>query len=77
MTIEKLEYVVEMVNECKDSHNPVDTVWEYTNAGNKKQMYAIFTTVCYCDIFESPYVLNPKLIYRMGEFINDYSYLNG
>jgi len=76
MTIYKIEHVVEMVEESKGTSNPVQFVWEYTNANNNKPMFAVFTFTCYCDIYESPAVLNPVCIYENGRFAYKYAYLN-
>jgi hypothetical protein len=77
MTVEKIENVIGMVEELRRTHNPVVSVWEYTHLYCNRVMFAVFTTACYCDIYESPYVLNPKLIFRSGKFMGSYVYLNG
>lgn len=77
MIVERIENVIRIVEELIGTHNPVVGVWEYTHAYSKRFMYAIFTAACYCDIYESPYVLNPKRIFRFGKFIGYYAYLNG
>jgi len=71
MTIHEIATVVELVNETE-----IDTVWEYQNAMNHKTMFAAFICSEHCDIHISPAVLNPKLIYRNGKFIDDYIHLN-
>lgn len=76
MTIYEIDNVIEMVEECRGTNNPVATVWEYVNVGNKQTMYAVFTSACYNDIYESPYVWMPKCIYIQETWIGDYEYLN-
>jgi len=76
MTIEKEEYMKELVDEMNSTGMPVATVWEYVNAMNKKKMFAVFAATQSCDIFQSPVVLEPKLIYEQGKFINGYEHLN-
>ena len=76
MTIYNIDHVIEMIEECEGTNNPVDTVWEYVNAGNKQTLYAVFSKACYNDIHESPYVENPVLIWQDNEWLGEYSYLN-
>lgn len=76
MTVDTIERLKELVDEVAGTSTAIVSAWEYTNAYNTKVMYAAFTKACYCDIFESPAVLHPKLIYRSGRFIKDYDYLN-
>lgn len=76
MTIYNIDNVIAMIEECECTSNPVDTVWEYVNAGNNKTMYAVFTKACYNDIYESPYVLSPVLIWQDGVWLGEFSYLN-
>lgn len=76
MTINEIRHVVEMIEECKGTSNPVDTVWEYTNVYNHEIMYAVFTKACYNDIHSSPAVDTPTCIFRDGKFIGGFTYLN-
>ena len=76
MTIYEIDNVIEMVEECKDTNNPVATIWEYTNVGDNKMMFAVFTEACYNDIYDSPYVKNPVCIYEQETWLGDYEYLN-
>ena len=76
MTVYTIETVFDVIVEMQEHHINIGSVWEYTNAGNNKKMFAIFTVSQCCDIHDNPYVNNPKLIWTEGKFINDYSYLN-
>lgn len=77
MTVEKIEYVIGMIEECRGTSCPVASVWEYTHKLTGKQLYAVFTTACYCDIGDSPYVESPFTIYCDGKWLGKYDYLNG
>lgn len=76
MTVDTIERLKDLVDEVAGTSSQVVSAWEYTNAYNNQVMFAAFTPACVCDIFESPAVLNPKLIFRSGRFIGDYEYLN-
>ena len=76
MTVDTIERAKAVVDEFNSTRNKVVTVWEYVHVISQETLYAVFTQACYCDIFESPYVFRPKLIYRSGHFIGDYAYLN-
>ena len=76
MTVDTIERLKALVDEVRGTSQEIVSAWEYTNAYNHKIMYAAFTLSCLCDIFESPAVFNPKLIYRSGKFMKWYEYLN-
>jgi len=76
MTVYTIETLKELVEECRGRSDEIVSAWKYVNAYNEKTMFAAFTASCYCDIFESPAVLRPKLIYRSGKFIGEYMFLN-
>ena len=76
MTVDTIVRLKALVDEVAGTSNRIVSAWEYTNAFNHKIMFAAFTPVCLCDIFESPAVLRPKLIYRSSKFIGRYEYLN-
>ena len=76
MTVDTIERLKELVDEVAGTPGCIVSAWEYTNAYNNRVMFAAFTMACNCDIFESPAVLRPKLIYRSGRFIGEYDYLN-
>ena len=76
MTVDTIERLKALVDEGHGTGLWIVSAWEYTNAFNNEVMFAAFTPVCLCDIFESPAVLRPKLIYRSGRFIGKYKYLN-
>jgi len=76
MTIDTIIRVKDVIDEIDAGGGYVVSVWKYVNAMNDKVMFALFTNSCYCDIFESPAVLRPKLIYRSGVFIGEYKFMN-
>ena len=76
MTVDTLKRLKDLVDEVQGTRQEIVSAWEYTNIMSEKVMFAAFTASCYCDIFESPAVTRPKLIYRSGRFIRDYAYLN-
>lgn len=76
MTVDTIDRLRALVNETDGTLTQIVSAWEYRNVYNHKIMFAAFTACCYCDIFESPAVVNPKLIYRSGRFIGKYEYLN-
>lgn len=76
MTIYELNNLVSLIKECKDTGIEIVKVYVYTNANNKQVMFAAFTRVDYNDIYESPSVENPVLIYHHNQFIGEYEYLN-
>jgi len=76
MTVDTIERLKALVDEVAGTPTWIVSAWEYTNAYNNGVMFAAFTPVCLCDIFDSPAVLRPKLIYRSGRFIGKYEYLN-
>lgn len=77
MTIDTIERLKALVDEVQGTGQEIMCAWEYTNTNNNKIMFAAFARCSYCDIFESPAVLRPKLIYRSSKFIGEYEYLNG
>lgn len=84
MTIYKIENVIGVMKEMHARHQQIGSIWEYTNTYNNKKMFALFPENQYCDIYDSPAVKNPVLIYNShvkignstGAFIGDYAYLN-
>jgi len=76
MTIEKFEYVVGCINEGKEMGLIISRVYEYTHAISHKTLYALFTEGCPDDIYESPMVENPILIFHSGRFHGAYEYAN-
>ena len=75
MTVYKIETLKELVNDYRGTGQEIVTAWEYTNAMNNETMFAAFTPSCYCDIHESPAVLNPILIYRSGKWLGKYKFM--
>ena len=43
-----------------------DTIWSYTGL-NGQPLFACFYHGTYCDIYDSPYVLKPILLFADGE----------
>ncbi len=76
MTVDTIIRLKDLIDECMSTGSPVVSAWKYVNAMNNKVMFAAFTTSCHCDIFESMYVLRPKLIYRSSHFIGEYKFMN-
>ncbi len=76
MTVDTIIRVKDLIHELKSHGNHVVSVWKYVNKMNNKTMFAVFTVACTCDIFESPAVLRPRLIYRSGHFIGEYKFMN-
>lgn len=76
MTLEDIDLVVEMIDECEGTSTQVDTVWEYENVYSGNLMFAVFTIVCINDIYVSPAVKNPVCIYEKGVWSGRYAYLN-
>lgn len=76
MTVDTIIRLKDLIDEVKGSRSYVVSAWVYVNRMNGKIMFAAFTTACYCDIFESPAVLRPRLIYRSGHFIGEYKFMN-
>ena len=76
MTVDTIERLKALVDECSGTNNVVVSAWEYTNAMSGKVMFAAFTQSCHCDIFQSPAVLKPILIFRSGHFIGKYLFMN-
>ena len=76
MTIDTIETVIEVIIESQAAGTPVLTVWEYENSMNQRTMFAVFHVGTYCDIYTSPGVRNPVLIWKDGKFSGKYAYLN-
>ena len=76
MTIEKFEYVVGCINEGKEMGLIISRVYEYTHAISHKTLYALFIEGLPDDIYESPMVENPVLIYCNSKFQGKYEYAN-
>jgi len=75
MTVDTIQHLKALVDEEQNTPHEIVTAWEYTNAYNKQVMFAAFTPACYCDIHESPAVLNPILIYRSGKWLGKYKFM--
>lgn len=76
MTVDTIIRVKALLDEVQGQGRRIVSVWKYVNRMNNKTMFAVFTESCYCDIFESPAVLRPRLIYRSGKFIGEYKFMN-
>jgi len=75
MTVNKIETVQHLIEEMQ-ADGDAGSAWEYTNGMNKKKMFAVFTDSQTCDIFDSPFVQNPKQIWVEGKFLGEYAHLN-
>jgi len=75
MTVYKIETLKELVDEVRGTGQEIVSAWKYTNAYNNQVMFAAFTPACYCDIHESPAVLNPVLIYKSGKWLGEYKFM--
>ena len=68
MTIESEEVIKTMLTH--DGTYPGDpqmsSIWSYKDTNNK-QLFAVFTEEQYNDIFYSPYVFHPILLWRKDE----------
>lgn len=76
MTVDSIIRVKDLIDEINADGGHVVSAWKYVNAMNNVTMFAVFTDLCYCDIFESPAVLRPKLIYRSDHYIGEYKFMN-
>lgn len=76
MTVQSIETVQELIEEMQEDGTGVGSAWEYTNGMNKKKMFAVFAPSAICDIFDSPFVQNPKQIWADGKFLDEYTHLN-
>lgn len=76
MTISSIEATQNLIEEMQADGIAIGSAWEYTNAMNKKRMFAIFTASQFCDIHQSPAVQDPELIWTEGKFIGKYEHLN-
>jgi len=76
MTVNTIETVKAVIEEIEADGYKVDSAWEYTNAMNQQTMFAVFPLGQPCDIYQSPCVQNPKLIWQNGHFVGKYTYLN-
>lgn len=76
MTVETIQRLKALVDEVAGTSGQIVSAWVYINRMNNKTMFAAFTASQFCDIFESPAVLRPRLIYRSGKFIGEYKFMN-
>jgi len=76
MIVDTIIQLKDLIDEIQGDGGHVVSAWKYVNAMNCKTMFAVFTEACYCDIFEIPTVLRPRLIYRSGKFIGEYKFMN-
>ena len=76
MTVNTIQRLKKLIDECKGTPVYVVSAWTYIHEKTNKRLYVAFTTNCMCDIFESPAVVRPTLIYRSGKFIGGYKYMN-
>jgi len=76
MTVSSIEIAKDLVDEIQGNNEQVGSVWEYTNSMDGKKLFAVFTIDQLCDIYESPYVENPKRIWIEGRWTGDYEYVN-
>ncbi len=76
MIVDTIEVLKALVDESRGTAGEIVSAWEYTNRINNRIMFAAFTTSCHCDIFESPAVKKPILIFRSGRFIGKYLFMN-
>lgn len=77
MTVHSIETVQDLIEEMQSEGTSIGSAWEYTNKMYSKVMFAVFTASQFCDIYQSPNVLNPELIWTEGKFIGaKYEYLN-
>ena len=76
MTVNSIETVQELIEEMQASGTAVGSAWRYTNKFGRYEMFAVFTASQFCDIHQSPNVLNPELIWTKGKFIGEYEHLN-
>lgn len=76
MTVNSIEIVQKLIEEMQADQMAVDSAWEYTNAMNNKKMFAVFPASHICDVYASPYVEEPELIWTEGKFIGEYAHLN-
>lgn len=76
MTVQSIETVQALIEEMQGDGTGVGSAWEYINGMNKKKMFAVFTESQVCDIFDAPFVQNPKQIWADGNYLGEYEYLN-
>jgi len=76
MTVDTIERLNALIKESWGRANEVECAFEYRNAYNNELLFAAFTHCCYCDIYESPAVLNPICIYKRGFWIGKYLFMN-
>lgn len=76
MTVQTIETVQGLIEEMQAEGTAVGSVYEYTNIMNKKKMFAVFPASQFCDIYQSPAVKDPELIWTEGKFIGKYTDLN-
>ena len=76
MTFERLDLVLDLVDECKGYSFTVGLIYQYFNALSHKILYACFAKDQPNDIHESPYVKNPILVYDGKRFVGKHSIFN-
>lgn len=76
MTIDTIERLKALVDEVRGTGQAIVSAWEYTNTNNNQIMFAAFTVSCFCDIYQSPCVKKPRLIYESGKYIGKYLFMN-
>lgn len=76
MTVNKIETVQHLIKEMQADGTGVGSAWAYKNGMNKKKMFAVFAPSAVCDIFDSPFVQNPKQIWADGKYLGEYANLN-
>ena len=48
-----------------------ETIWKYTDAFTRKELYAVFWKPSYCDIHESIVVESPILLFKDGKLTTE------
>lgn len=76
MTVDTIIRLKDLIDEAAATDSPVVSAWVYINSMNNKTMFAAFLASQHCDIFESPAVVRPRLIFRSGHFIGEYKFMN-
>lgn len=67
-TISSKQIIVEMLKHggVYEGDPAPDSIWSYTGM-NGERLFACFYCGQYCDIYNSPYVINPVLLFAEGE----------
>lgn len=76
MTVDTIERLKDLVDEVQGTSNQIVSAWEYVNVYSDNVCFCAFTVSCVCDVFDSPAVKQPILIYRRGRWLKQYDYLN-